>query len=99
MEEAVVRAKILADSENLSIKVSSNPPILTSFEALLEKGHSLLVVDHNIDLIKCADHIVDLGPEGGNKGGVLLGEGTPEELVKNKNSYTGKYLAKKILLD
>ena len=73
--------------------------LLTSFEALLEKGHSIIVVEHNIDLIKCADHIVDLGPEGGNKGGILLGEGTPEELAKNKKSYTGKYLARKIKID
>ena len=70
--------------------------LLTSFEALLDKGHSIIVVEHNIDLIKCADHIVDLGPEGGNKGGILLGEGTPEELAKNKKSFTGRYLAKKI---
>lgn len=73
--------------------------LLTSFEALLEKGHSIIVVEHNIDLIKCADHIVDLGPEGGNKGGILMGEGTPEELAKNKKSFTGKYLARKIKVD
>ena len=70
--------------------------LLTSFAALLEKGHSLIVVEHNIDLIKCADHIIDLGPEGGNKGGTLLGEGTPEELSKIKASFTGKYLKKKL---
>ncbi len=70
--------------------------LLTSFEALLEKGHSLIVVEHNIDLIKCADHVIDLGPEGGNKGGTLLGEGTPEELSKIKASFTGKYLKKKL---
>ena len=70
--------------------------LLTSFEALLEKGHSLIVVEHNIDLIKCADHIVDLGPEGGKKGGLLLAEGTPEEIIKIKESFTGSYLRKKI---
>ena len=70
--------------------------LLTSFEALLEKGHSLIVVEHNIDLIKCADHVIDLGPEGGNKGGTLLGEGTPEELSKIKASFTGNYLKKKL---
>ncbi|MCH1538814.1 MAG: excinuclease ABC subunit UvrA [Flavobacteriaceae bacterium] len=70
--------------------------LLTSFEALLEKGHSLIVVEHNIDLIKCADHIVDLGPEGGKKGGLLLAEGTPEEIIKVKESFTGSYLRKKI---
>tara|TARA_B100000767_G_C19778435_1_gene544335 strand:- start:8262 stop:11045 length:2784 start_codon:yes stop_codon:yes gene_type:complete len=70
--------------------------LLTSFDALLEKGHSLVVVEHNIDLIKCADHIIDLGPEGGNKGGLLLGEGTPEELSKIKKSFTGNYLKRKL---
>jgi len=70
--------------------------LLTSFEALLDKGHSLLVVEHNMDLIKCADHIIDLGPEGGVKGGTLVGAGTPEELVKIKTSYTGEYLKGKL---
>ena len=56
----------------------------------------MIVVEHNIDLIKCADHIVDLGPEGGKKGGLLLAEGTPEEIIKIKESFTGSYLRKKI---
>jgi len=56
----------------------------------------LVVVEHNIDLIKCADHVIDLGPEGGNKGGELLGEGTPEELSKIKKSFTGQFLARKL---
>lgn len=54
------------------------------------------MVEHNIDLIKCADYVIDLGPEGGEKGGELLVAGTPEEVVKNKNSFTGRYLADKI---
>ena len=62
--------------------------LLTSFEALIDKGHSLLVVEHNMDLIKCADHVIDLGPEGGDKGGTLIGEGTPEDIAKIKHSYT-----------
>ena len=66
--------------------------LLTSFDALIEKGHSLLVVEHNMDLIKCADHVIDLGPEGGEKGGTLIAEGTPEKIAKNKNSFTGQYL-------
>lgn len=70
--------------------------LLKSFEALIEKGHSVIVVEHNIDLIKCADYVIDLGPEGGEKGGQLLVAGTPEEVVKNKNSFTGKYLSEKI---
>ena len=65
--------------------------LLTSFDALIDKGHSLLVVEHNMDLIKCADHVIDLGPEGGDKGGTLVGEGTPEEIAKINASYTGHY--------
>jgi len=69
--------------------------LLKSFEALIEKGHSVIVVEHNIDLIKCADYVIDLGPEGGEKGGNLIATGTPEEVAKNKKSFTGFYLLKK----
>lgn len=70
--------------------------LLKSFQALIAKGHSIIVVEHNIDLIKCADYILDLGPEGGKNGGKLVAFGTPEEIVKNKNSVTGKYLVEKL---
>lgn len=70
--------------------------LLTSFNALIEKGHSLVVVEHNLDLIQCADHIIDLGPEGGDHGGSLVGQGTPEEISKIKRSFTGAYLKKKL---
>src|SRR5690554_1239286 len=70
--------------------------LLKSFNALIEKGHSILVVEHNLELIKCADYILDLGPEGGEYGGYLVASGTPEELVKNKKSITGIYLKEKL---
>ena len=70
--------------------------LLNSFNALIERGHSIIVIEHNIELIKCADHIIDLGAEGGKKGGNLIFSGTPEELIKNKKSYTGRYLSQKI---
>jgi len=70
--------------------------LLASFDALIEKGHSIIVVEHNLDLIKCADWIIDLGPEGGENGGLLLVAGTPEDVVKNKKSITGKYLKDKL---
>ncbi|MEO8773208.1 MAG: excinuclease ABC subunit UvrA [Gelidibacter sp.] len=70
--------------------------LLKSFQALIAQGHSIIVVEHNLELIKCADYIIDLGPEGGERGGKLVAAGTPEELVKNKNSVTGKYLKDKI---
>ena len=60
-------------------------------------GHSILVIEHNLDMISCSDHIIDLGPEGGDKGGNIIAEGTPEEIIKNKKSYTGRYLKKKII--
>ncbi|MGB0981372.1 MAG: excinuclease ABC subunit UvrA [Winogradskyella sp.] len=70
--------------------------LLTSFQALIAKGHSIIVIEHNIDLIKCADYIIDLGPEGGKNGGKLVANGTPEELVKQKKSVTGNYLKDKL---
>jgi len=70
--------------------------LLASFDALIEKGHSIVVVEHNMDLIKCADHLIDLGPEAGENGGYLVGQGTPEEIAKLKKSYTGRYLAEKL---
>ena len=70
--------------------------LINTFEKLIKMGHSILVIEHNLDMISCADHIIDLGPEGGDKGGQLVFEGTPEEIVKMDSSYTGQYLKKKI---
>ena len=70
--------------------------LLAAFDALIERGHSILVIEHNMDIIKAADHIIDLGPEGGNGGGALVFTGTPEQLINCKESYTGKYLAPKL---
>ena len=69
--------------------------LLNSFNSLLENGHSIIVVEHNTDLIKCADHIIDLGLDGGEKGGELIFQGTPEDLIKNKKSRLSKYLKNK----
>jgi len=69
--------------------------LLNSFEALIEKGHSLLVIEHNLDLIKCADYLIDLGPEGGKKGGEILFQGVPEDLILLKNNATAHYLKEK----
>ncbi|MFZ2282619.1 MAG: excinuclease ABC subunit UvrA [Lutibacter sp.] len=70
--------------------------LLKSFNALIENGHSIIVIEHNIDLIKCADYIIDLGKEGGKLGGELIFQGTPEELIKCKESYAAPYLAEKL---
>ncbi|WP_304066303.1 excinuclease ABC subunit UvrA [Pedobacter glucosidilyticus] len=66
--------------------------LLKSFEALIEQGNTIIVIEHNMDVIKCADWVIDIGPEGGDKGGDLVFEGTPEELIKQRKSYTGEYL-------
>lgn len=66
--------------------------LLTAFRALIENGGSLLVIEHNLDVIKTADYVIDLGPEGGSGGGEIAATGTPEEIVKVKNSHTGRYL-------
>ena len=66
--------------------------LLRAMGALIERGHSVIVIEHNMDVIKCADHVIDLGPDGGDRGGKLVFAGTPEELVNCKESITGKYL-------
>jgi len=68
--------------------------LLKVFNKLIEKGNSIIVIEHNMQIIKSADYIIDLGPEGGEKGGRIIAKGLPEEIVKNKNSYTGSYLKK-----
>ena len=70
--------------------------LLDSFNALLDKGHTLVVIEHNLELIKCADHLIDLGPEGGDKGGRLVASGTPEAVVEQPDSLTGRYLKSKL---
>ena len=70
--------------------------LLHAFNALIERGHSILIIEHNMDIIKCADWVIDLGPEGGDKGGKLVGTGTPEQLTECSQSLTGKYLKPKL---
>ena len=90
------KALFIFDEPTTGLHFHDIKKLLKSFDALIEKGHSVIVIEHNIELIKCADHIIDLGPEGGENGGNLLATGTPEEIVNNKNSFTGKYLAEKL---
>lgn len=71
--------------------------LLKSFDALIENGHSILVIEHNLDVIKCADYIIDMGPGGGKHGGNIVFTGTPEEMIKIENNSTAKYLKKKFI--
>ena len=70
--------------------------LLEAFDALISRGHTIVIIEHNMDVIKCADHIIDLGPEGGDKGGYLVACGTPKEVAENASSYTGQFLKEKL---
>ena len=90
------KALFVFDEPTTGLHFHDIKKLLASFDALLDRGHSIMVVEHNLDLIKCADWIIDLGPEGGENGGQLLAVGTPEEVAKNKKSVTAKYLKEKL---
>jgi excinuclease ABC subunit A len=90
------KALFVFDEPTTGLHFHDIKKLLTSFDALIDKGHSIIVIEHNLDLIKCADYVIDLGPEGGENGGQILAVGTPEEIVKNKASITGKYLKEKL---
>jgi excinuclease ABC subunit A len=90
------KALFVFDEPTTGLHFHDIKKLMASFDALIDKGHSILVIEHNLDLIKCADWLIDLGPEGGENGGLLLAAGTPEEIVKNKKSITAKYLKEKL---
>jgi excinuclease ABC subunit A len=90
------KALFIFDEPTTGLHFHDIQKLLKSFNALIKKGHSVIVIEHNVELIKCADYIIDLGPGGGENGGELLAEGTPEEVVKNKKSFTAKYLKEKL---
>jgi len=90
------KALFIFDEPTTGLHFHDINKLLDSFYALLNKGHTVIVVEHNMDLVKCADHIIDLGLEGGEKGGEVMAEGAPEEVANNKESFTASYLLEKI---
>ena len=92
------KALFIFDEPTTGLHFHDIKKLLASFTALIDKGHSIIVIEHNIELIKCADYIIDLGLEGGKNGGNLIFQGTPEKLARNKKSYTAKYLAEKLVI-
>jgi excinuclease ABC subunit A len=92
------KALFIFDEPTTGLHFHDINKLLASFYELLDKGHTVIVVEHNMDLIKCADHIIDLGPEGGDQGGRVVAQGTPEEVINIKGSYTAQYLREKISL-
>jgi excinuclease ABC subunit A len=72
--------------------------LLDSLNRLIDRGHTVIIIEHNMDVIKSSDWIIDIGPEGGDEGGKIVAEGTPEQIAKTKDSYTGKFLKDKLKL-
>ena len=70
--------------------------LMEVLDQLVERGNTVIIIEHNMDVIKRVDHLIDIGPEGGKNGGGLVGQGTPESIIKLKNSHTGKYLTKEL---
>ncbi len=90
------KALFIFDEPTTGLHFHDIQKLLKSFNALIKKGHSIVVIEHNIDLVKCADYLIDLGPGGGENGGQLLAEGTPEEVAKSDKSFTANYLKEKL---
>ncbi|WP_318308310.1 excinuclease ABC subunit UvrA [Flagellimonas crocea] len=90
------KALFIFDEPTTGLHFHDIKKLLKSFDELIDKGHSVVVIEHNMELVKCADYIIDLGPEGGEKGGNLVVEGTPEEIVGNNQSHTARYLSEKL---
>ncbi len=93
---AAEKALFIFDEPTTGLHFHDIKKLLKAFDALIEKGHSIVVIEHNLDLIKCADYIIDLGLEGGENGGHLIVQGTPEEVVKNEASHTARFLMEKL---
>lgn len=90
------KALFIFDEPTTGLHFHDIKKLLKSFDALLERGHSIVVIEHNIELIKCADYLIDLGPDGGDRGGQLITAGTPEEVAQHPGSYTARYLRPKL---
>ncbi len=87
---------LILDEPTTGLHFHDIKTLLKAFNALLDKGHSIVIVEHNLDVIKCADYVIDLGPEGGQAGGQLVCAGTPEEVAACETSYTGHFLKEKL---
>jgi excinuclease ABC subunit A len=91
------RTLYILDEPTTGLHFADVDNLLKVLSKLVNSGNTVIIIEHNMDVIKTADHIIDLGPEGGDKGGEVLVDGSPEEVAKNKMSYTGKYLKEHVL--
>jgi excinuclease ABC subunit A len=86
------RTLYVLDEPTTGLHIADVDKLLQVLHALVDTGNSMIVIEHNLDVIKSADHIIDMGPEGGDKGGYIVADGTPEQVAKNKKSHTGHFL-------
>jgi excinuclease ABC subunit A len=93
-EEEQKKTLFIFDEPTTGLHYYDIAKLLKCFEKLIANGNSILVIEHNLEVIKCADYVIDMGPESGDEGGEIIAKGTPEEITKTPNSYTGKYLRK-----
>jgi excinuclease ABC subunit A len=91
---ATGRTVYILDEPTTGLHTDDIRKLLSVLSRLVDEGNTVIVIEHNLDVIKTADHIIDLGPEGGDEGGAVVGFGTPEEIVKMNGSYTGRFLKK-----
>jgi excinuclease ABC subunit A len=96
-QEKVAPTIFVFDEPTTGLHFHDIKKLLEAFDALISRGHTVIIIEHNMDVIKCADYIIDLGPEGGNMGGNLVCCGTPEEVAKCAASYTGQFLTEKLI--
>ena len=82
----------ILDEPTTGLHFADVDKLIQVLQRLVDAGNTVVVIEHNLDVIKCADHIIDLGPEGGDKGGTVIASGTPEEVAADRASYTGQYL-------
>lgn len=95
-EEKDMPTMFIFDEPTTGLHFHDINTLLQSFDQLLKRGHTIVIIEHNMDIIKCADHVIDIGPEGGEKGGNIVCTGTPEYIAECAESYTGKYLKDKL---
>ena len=95
-QERVAPTLFIFDEPTTGLHFHDIRKLLEAFDALIARGHTVVIIEHNMDVIKCADHVIDLGPEGGNGGGHIVAEGTPEEVARCTEGYTGRYLREKL---
>ena len=91
------RTLYILDEPTTGLHFADVDNLLKVLSKLVDSGNTVIIIEHNMDIIKTADHIIDLGPEGGDKGGEVLVDGSPEEVIKSKRSYTGKYLKEHVV--